>query len=399
MKVGIIGLLPRQQALIQSQFPYLDFSFLTGKKLGGIALRRWSEGMDRIYTMTKFISHTDSGHVDKNKSQLIKGGISALARYLKHLPKHTPVPEKPKIAFVSLPTPKVPTTPSKAFVMKKPTPAQPATPPTKTPEPYEIHPNEQGRFDWTILRAAKKGDRIIVPVPEDVDPSRHFARVSVMKSSYKSNYGVEMTVQYLPDRAVLEVLSNKSAPKDTPAPAQETAVQNDAEVKVSEQPNENVLSLEYDPATRESRAFHAGQEVDLKQPLPEHLRLMTASLRVSPKQHGPDAVQFGPYASPNPLPPAGYIAKEAPYAFRDSGVAVSSFPSWRAPHTQSVPPSQNTVIGPDPLQMPGVMLKNPDEISLWKEVLLMEGGKGKNMDLSAKIADQAVVEYRRRLGS
>lgn len=78
-KVAIVGLMGAQTGLIASEFPGIHFDFIEAQAISGGRAGEVIKGADKVYSMTKFISHTIENQVKGHPHyERISGGITSL---------------------------------------------------------------------------------------------------------------------------------------------------------------------------------------------------------------------------------------------------------------------------------------------------------------------------------
>jgi len=88
-KVLVLGLLPAQQQTIARSFPNLDFRFLS-KGTPSKHIQQVSQGCVKVFSMVKFVRHSDESLVPTDRLRRINGGITDLTRALMQSFPQTP---------------------------------------------------------------------------------------------------------------------------------------------------------------------------------------------------------------------------------------------------------------------------------------------------------------------
>lgn len=83
-RVTVIGLLGQQAALLQSEFPGVHFDFVSADNCSGGRAGEVIKNADKVYAMTKFISHAIESQVKSHPHyERIQGGMTSLRDALK----------------------------------------------------------------------------------------------------------------------------------------------------------------------------------------------------------------------------------------------------------------------------------------------------------------------------
>lgn len=83
MRVAIVGCLGRQEKIIEGEiYANLDIRFANRGVKYGISDLDILKRVDRIFVMSKFISHTLTQNLDRNKTTMIHGGFNSLKNAL-----------------------------------------------------------------------------------------------------------------------------------------------------------------------------------------------------------------------------------------------------------------------------------------------------------------------------
>jgi hypothetical protein len=80
MTIAIVGLLPKQQRIVESWG--IRARFLHPDDDGPASLGAAVEHVERRYVMTKFMSHKHGDHLPRERVVFVNGGLSSLRRAL-----------------------------------------------------------------------------------------------------------------------------------------------------------------------------------------------------------------------------------------------------------------------------------------------------------------------------
>lgn len=182
MRVAIVGCLGRQEKIIEEEiYDNLDIRFANRGAKYGISDLDILKRVDRIFVMSKFISHTLTQNLDRSKTTLIHGGFNTLKNALATLN-----------ASVRIDAPQL----------------------THSEEDDDMARDGYNFNDQ--MRAAKEGDVLVFVRPPDHTMKKWENKVSAMRGYNKERYGM-ITVQETKGDEVHVLVESIRKPK-TPLP-------------------------------------------------------------------------------------------------------------------------------------------------------------------------------------
>lgn len=183
LRVAIVGCLGRQEKIIEGEiYANLDIRFANRGTKYGISDLDILKRVDRIFVMTKFISHTLTQNLDRSKTTMIHGGFNSLKNALATLN-----------ASVRIDTPQL--------------------------THFEEDDDDMARDGYNFndqMRAAKEGDVLVFVRPPDHTMKKWENKVAAMRGYNKERYGM-ITVQETKGDEVHVLVEGTRAPK-TPLP-------------------------------------------------------------------------------------------------------------------------------------------------------------------------------------
>lgn len=186
MRVAIVGCLGRQEKIIEEEvYANLDVRFANRGTKYGISDLDLLKRVDRIFVMSKFISHTLTQNLDRNKTTMIHGGFNTLKSALATLN-----------ASVRIAVPQL----------------------THSAEDDDDMARDGYNFN-DQMRAAKEGDVLVFIRPSDHSMKKWENKVSAMRGYNKERYGM-ITVQETKGDEVHVLIEGTRQPKLATAPAE-----------------------------------------------------------------------------------------------------------------------------------------------------------------------------------
>ena len=259
MRIGIIGLRPRQVSDIQSRAFDIDLDFLTVKDADPAKVERFSRDKSRVVVMTGHVMRDAASMVPSEKRQFINGSVSALSRYLEEVveemkksgysgkqvePWYSDVPYLPGGAVVEVEdwgpvgdteTPKVvvEVNPVQITVGEKMVQEEKKEAPVKIasqlPEgrrsQYLLpksdilinYPNSGGVQNYQILLAAIPGDVVRFARPEGLSLASWRKRIEMTRHNYWKKHGLLLEAHFFNEYVDVQVMRIEEdvVPKNT----------------------------------------------------------------------------------------------------------------------------------------------------------------------------------------
>lgn len=189
LRVAIVGCLGRQEKIIEGEvYTNLDIRFANRGVKYGINDLEILKRVDRIFVMSKFISHTLTQNLDRSKTTMIHGGFNSLKNALATLN-----------ASVRIDTPQL--------------------------THSEEDDNDMARDGYNFndqMRAAKEGDVLVFVRPPDHSMKKWETKVMAMRGYNKQRYGM-ITEQETKDNEIhVLVVKTSTIDPETPAPLEST---------------------------------------------------------------------------------------------------------------------------------------------------------------------------------
>lgn len=186
MKVAIVGMLGRQEKEIPvHEYRNLDIRFGNKGRKYGMGNSALFSQVDRIFVMTKFVSHSLTETLDRSKTTLIHGGFNKLRDALQVLNTTARLEEQ-------------------------------AHKPVLTMAEAEEE-QEMKRLDFNILKDAKPGDVFEFPRPPTLTLDKWELRIAQTRTYYKTNHGVITDKPVFKDNGRVELLVTERRSKTAPA--------------------------------------------------------------------------------------------------------------------------------------------------------------------------------------
>lgn len=250
MKIGIIGLNPRQVADIsRRKLPKEVVFFDNSKAYVSANIVAFANKVDRLLVIQQQVPHRQLEGVPRSKRHPMAGGVSTILRYLEalrasgHLSTAANDPEPAQVKPDTAPT-EVTTqqtdvdqvatdTPTTTTLAEdSPTMSDPVIPlASDVPKGYKSqytiptgvihtnHPKAGGAHDYKILHVAPVGEVIRYARPANVSFKQWRTRITSMRFAYATKHNILIEAHFYKDYVDLQVM-RVSSPSATQAPAQ-----------------------------------------------------------------------------------------------------------------------------------------------------------------------------------
>lgn len=188
MRVVVVGMLGRQEQEVGAKkFKNLDIRFANKGSRYGLSQAALLDNADRIYVMTKFVSHSLTQGLDRAKTVMLHGGFSTLRKALATLNDTVGATGAPEL--------------------------------THQEQTEEDMPE---KYDFSAITKAAVSDVLVFPRAPDCTMKQWELKVTGARSYYKRSKGIN-SVQETKDGAVEVLITGIPAPYSEKPPAQETA--------------------------------------------------------------------------------------------------------------------------------------------------------------------------------
>lgn len=212
MRVVVVGVLDKQAASIAGQYPSLRLKFTGKRKRLNRSDRALLNSADRVLLMTKFVSHAQNDAIDAAKCSPVNGGMSGLRQQLGTLNALAAMEAK-----AAAPARKPAVAPP---VEPRPTPAAVVAAPATIYMQEPVMKKESQKLDLAPLRKTAVGEEYVVNRPPGLAESTFRGRLSVGRSYFRRQYGIETSISISRDAARIRVEANPQISRvEAPSPA------------------------------------------------------------------------------------------------------------------------------------------------------------------------------------
>lgn len=231
MKIGIIGLQPRQIADVRKRtFNGHEVEFYDEKTYSQEKVSSFVRKMDKLVLLPGHAPKRVSEWIPKTKLlQTMAGGISSVVRLLETIPAdaspeplaplrvNRPEPKLPeeRPAPVDLPAPTVTIKPPKKLGQTIPQGRQSQY--TWSPDHSIVHPNESGEHRYDLLDAALPGDVLRMARPKGVEYQVWRTRITSMRYAREKSKGQILEAHYYEEYVDLQVYDTGPTDESTGA--------------------------------------------------------------------------------------------------------------------------------------------------------------------------------------
>lgn len=260
MKIGIVGLRPRQISDLQARNLPLDISFFGEKSQTATNIDRFVQGKDQVVLMAGHVSKLTITAVPSDKRRVMTGSVSSLIQYLKTFVKDDPTLKEPsrvsQIAPVAVnediqPPPTIrkvarainipprPPVPS-VQLLKSDVPRGRIKQYTKDMVPRVVEqPDDDGRIDYTALRHLSIGQVARFRRPDGLSFQVWQQRVRATRSYHSTKLNIHTEAHFFDTYVDILVIEPRGPLRQSRSMVEETSpgapIQTDAPVETTVQ--------------------------------------------------------------------------------------------------------------------------------------------------------------------
>ena len=251
MKIGIIGLRPRQISELQQRELPLDIVYYGEKNQTPAQIEKFAHDKDHVIIMAGHVARPVLSTVPSNKRQVITGSVSSVIRFLEERVRELPPAPKAQINTTpkdvveqaASPAPQEPTVRKVARAVNiQPRPEPPLNSHVEllaqVPRGYTtrystpvspaliLRPDRDGRIDYLPMKSLKVGDVVRSKRPHGLDLLLWQRRVGATRSYYSRMFGMVFEAHFFEAYVDMLLLSKgtekaaSTAPVSMPAKAE-----------------------------------------------------------------------------------------------------------------------------------------------------------------------------------
>ena len=235
MKIGVIGLRPRQIAELQHRNLKVDIAYYGDKNQTAEQIGRFASDKDHVLVMAGHVARPVHSAIPSTKRHVMTGSISSVIRFIEDMlpnqplvaeeevvttetveaeasvdtaPPPTPVERKVARAINVRPKPEAPAESDFELVSQVPRGYKSLYKQSMSPK-VTVGPDSNGRIDYAPLRAMAVGEVLRSKRPAGIERAQWLQRIHALRSYYGRTLKIMLEAHFYPTYVDLLVLDTK----------------------------------------------------------------------------------------------------------------------------------------------------------------------------------------------